>query len=74
MAAIGCQHLERTERSIWLTVPLTEGEQTDAVTVPLPCCDTKLYPVHALELWLRAVGIIIFRPQKFRVCTNCTRR
>ena len=26
------------------------------VTVPLPCGDTELCPVHALELWLQAAG------------------
>jgi len=57
LAAIQCQHLERTERGIRLTLPLTKGEQVDAVTVPLPYGDTELCPVHALELWLRAAGI-----------------
>jgi len=57
LAAIQCRHLERTERGIRLTLPLTKGEQVDAVTVPLPYGDTELCPVHALELWLRAAGI-----------------
>jgi len=57
LGAIQCQHLERTERGIRLTLPLTKGEQVDAVTVPLPYGDTELCPVHALELWLRAAGI-----------------
>ena len=49
LAAIRFEHLEKTDRGIRLTLPQTKGEQTDAVTVPLPYGDTELCPVHALE-------------------------
>ena len=51
LAAIRFEHLEKTDRGIRLTLPQTKGEQTDAVTVPLPYGDTELCPVHALEAW-----------------------
>jgi hypothetical protein len=35
----------------------TKGEQTAAVTVPLPHGDTELCPVRALERWQAAAGI-----------------
>jgi integrase len=57
LAAIRFDHLERTDRGIRLTLPQTKGEQTDAVTVPLPYGDTELCPVHALEAWQQAVGL-----------------
>ena len=57
LAAIRFEHLERTDRGIRLTLPQTKGEQTDAVTVPLPYGDTELCPVHALELWQQAGGL-----------------
>jgi integrase len=57
LAAIRFEHLEKTERGIRLTLPQTKGEQTDAVTVPLPYGDTELCPVHALELWQQAAGL-----------------
>ena len=57
LAAIRFEHLERTDRGIRLTLPQTKGEQTDAVTVPLPYGDTELCPVHALEAWQQAAGL-----------------
>jgi integrase len=57
LAAIRFEHLERTDRGIRLTLPQTKGEQTDAVTVPLPYGDTELCPVHALEAWQLAAGL-----------------
>ena len=57
LAAIRFEHLERTDRGIRLTLPQTKGEQTDAVTVPLPYGDTELCPVQALEAWQQAVGL-----------------
>ena len=57
LAAIRFEHLEKTDRGIRLTLPQTKGEQTDAVTVPLPYGDTELCPVHALELWQQAAGL-----------------
>ena len=36
LAAIRFQQLEKTDRGIRLTLPQTKGEQTDAVTAPLP--------------------------------------
>ncbi len=57
LASIRFEHLEKTDRGIRLTLPQTKGEQTDAVTVPLPFGDTELCPVHALELWQRAAGL-----------------
>ena len=57
LAAIRFEHLEKTERGIRLTLPQTKGEQTDAVTVPLPYGDTELCPLHALELWQQAAGL-----------------
>ncbi len=53
LASIRFDHLEKTDRGIRLTLPRTEGEQTDAVTVPLPYGDTDLCPIHALEAWQR---------------------
>ena len=57
LAAIRADHLEATERGIRLTLPQTKGEQTAAVTVPLPYGDTELCPVRALALWQEAAGI-----------------
>ena len=57
LAAIRFEHLEKTDRGIRLTLPQTKGEQTDAVTVPLPYGDTELCPVHALEQWQQAAGL-----------------
>ena len=57
LAAIRFEQLERTDRGIRLTLPQTKGEQTDAVTVPLPYGDTELCPVRALELWQQAAGL-----------------
>ncbi len=57
LAAIRFEHLEKTDRGIRLTLPQTKGEQTDAVTVPLPYGDTELCPVHALEAWMQAAGL-----------------
>ncbi len=57
LAAIRFEHLEKTDRGIRLTLPQTKGEQTDAVTVPLPYGDTELCPVLALELWQQAAGL-----------------
>ena len=57
LAAIRFEHLEKTDRGIRLTLPQTKGEQTDAVTVPLPYGDTELCPVHALEAWQQAAGL-----------------
>ena len=57
LAAIQFEHLEKTERGIRLTLPQTKGEQTDAVTVPLPYGDTELCPVHALEAWQQTAGL-----------------
>ena len=57
LAAIRFEHLERTDRGIRLTLPQTKGEQTEAVTVPLPYGDTELCPVHALEAWMQAAGL-----------------
>ena len=57
LAAIRFDHLEKTDRGIRLTLPQTKGEQTDAVTVPLPYGDTELCPVHALEAWQLAAGL-----------------
>ena len=56
LAAIRFEHLEKTDRGIRLTLPQTKGDQTDAVTVPLPYGDTELCPVHALEAWQLAAG------------------
>ena len=56
LVAIRFEHLEKTERGIRLILPQTKGEQTDAVTVPLPYGDTKLCPVHALEAWQQVPG------------------
>jgi integrase len=39
LAAIRFEQLERTDRGFRLTLPQTKGEQTDAVTVPLPYGD-----------------------------------
>jgi integrase len=58
LAAIRFEHLEKTERGIRLTLPHSKGDQTDAVMVPLPYGDTELCPVHALELWQRAAGLM----------------
>jgi len=49
--------MEPTDRGIRLTLPQTKGEQTAAVTVPLPYGDTELCPVRALALWQEAAGI-----------------
>ncbi len=57
LAAIRFDHLEKTDRGVRLTLPQTKGEQTDAVTVPLPYGDTELCPVHALEMWQQAAGL-----------------
>ncbi|WP_239992184.1 site-specific integrase [Rhodopila globiformis] len=57
LAAIRFEHLEKTDRGIRLTLPQSKGEQTDAVTVPLPYGDTELCPVHALEAWQQAAGL-----------------
>ena len=57
LAAIRFEHLEKTDRGIRLTLPQTKGEQTDAVTVPLPYGETELCPVHALEAWQQAAGL-----------------
>jgi integrase len=57
LASIRFEHLEKTDRGIRLTLPQTKGEQTDAVTVPLPYGDTELCPVHALEAWQLAAGL-----------------
>ena len=57
LAAIRFEHLEKTDRGIRLTLPHTKGEQTAAVTVPLPYGDTELCPVRALEQWLGAAGL-----------------
>jgi integrase len=57
LAAIRFEHLEKTDRGIRLTLPQTKGEQTNAVTVPLPYGDTELCPVHALEAWQQAAGL-----------------
>ena len=57
LAAIRFEQLEKTDRGIRLTLPQTKGEQTDAVTVPLPYGDTELCPVRALELWQQAAGL-----------------
>jgi hypothetical protein len=57
LAVIRLEHLEKTDRGIRLTLPHSKGEQTDAVTVPLPYGDTELCPVHALEAWLQAAGL-----------------
>ena len=57
LAAVRFEHLEKTDRGIRLTLPQTKGEQTDAVTVPLPYGDTELCPVHALEAWQLAAGL-----------------
>ena len=57
LAAIRFEHLEKTDRGIRLSLPQTKGEQTDAVTVPLPYGDTELCPVHALEAWQLATGL-----------------
>ncbi len=57
LAAICFEHLERTNRGIRLTLPHTKGEQSAAVTVPLPYGDTELCPVRALEQWLGAAGL-----------------
>jgi integrase len=78
LAAIRFEHLERTDRGIRLTLPQTKGEQTDAVTVPLPYGDTELCPVHALEAWQQAAGLTegpIFRriwlPPRPRPTATC---
>jgi integrase len=78
LAAIRFDHLERTDRGIRLTLPQTKGEQTDAVTVPLPYGDTELCPVHALEAWQQAAGLTegpIFRriwlPPRPRPTATC---
>ena len=57
LAAIRFEHLEKTDRGIRLTLPQTKGEQTAAVTVPLPYGDTELCPVHALEAWQQAADL-----------------
>ena len=57
LAAIRFQQLEKTDRGIRLTLPQTKGEQTDAVTAPLPYGDTELCPVRALELWQQVTGL-----------------
>ena len=57
LAAIRFDHLEKTDRGIRLMLPRTKGEQTEAVTVPLPYGDTELCPVHALEAWQLAAGL-----------------
>jgi integrase len=78
LAAIRFEHLEKTDRGIRLTLPQTKGEQTDAVTVPLPYGDTELCPVHALEAWQQAAGLTegpIFRriwlPPRPRPTATC---
>ena len=58
LAAIRFEHLERTDRGIRLTLPQTKGDQADAVTVPLPYGDTELCPVHALDVWQKAAGLV----------------
>jgi integrase len=57
LAAIRVEHLEATIRGIRLTLPQTKGEQTQAVTVPLPFGDTDLCPVRAITRWQAASGI-----------------
>ena len=57
LAAIRFLQLEKTDRGIRLTLPQTKGEQTDAVTAPLPYGDTELCPVRALELWQQPAGL-----------------
>jgi integrase len=57
LAAIRFEHMERTERGIRLTLPVSKGAQESAVTVPLPYGDTELCPVHALEAWQLAAGL-----------------
>ena len=57
LAAIRLAHLEKTDRGIRLTLPLSKGEQADAVTVSLPYSDTELCSVRALEAWLKAAGL-----------------
>ena len=42
LAAFRFEQLEKTDRGIRLTLPQIKGEQTDAVTVPLPYGDTEL--------------------------------
>jgi len=51
LAAIRVEHLEKTERGLRLTLPLTEGSQAEAVTVPLPYGHTELCPVRAFAAW-----------------------
>ena len=58
LAAIRCEHLEATDRGVRLTLPTTKGDQLAAVTVPLPYGETELCPVHAIEAWRRAAGIV----------------
>jgi len=57
LAAIRIEHLEATERGIRLTLLQTKGDQTQAVTVPLPYGDTILCPVRAIARWQAASGI-----------------
>ncbi|MDD2878649.1 MAG: site-specific integrase [Acidiphilium sp.] len=57
LAAIRIEHLEATTRGIRLTLPQTKGEQTQAVTVPLPYGDTGLCPVRAIERWQAAATL-----------------
>jgi site-specific recombinase XerC len=57
LAAICFEHMEKTDRGIRLTLPQTKGEQTNAVTVPLPYGDTELCPVRALERWQQAANL-----------------
>ena len=57
LVAIACPHLETIDQGIRLTLPVTKGAQTAAVTVPLPYGQTGLCPVQALRRWLDAAGI-----------------
>lgn len=57
LIAIACQHLETSDQGIRLTLPVTKGSQTAAVTIPLPYGQTGLCPVLALRRWLDAASL-----------------
>ncbi len=49
IAGIRVEDLEHTQSGLQLTIGQTKGSQTAAVIIPLPCGDTALCPVRALE-------------------------
>ncbi len=57
LAGIRIEHLTPSERGFRLILQQTKGSPLDSVTVPLPCGDTELCPVRALECWKQAANL-----------------